>query len=389
MRKSYFFYLMILLSLQGLHALTGGNIYRVMMTRDNEPVRLVFVRSLKETNPETFLVEQLGYRGTGIARQRDKTIFYEKRDRGRVPVLCFHRLGEDDRYELSVNRTHHLLAVMARDGFFPLSDADFASGDFSSVPSGLKPFVIGADDAASGQVLFTGEALAKLALNLPAGDDPLDPNCLASIFSRYFPRIDGHYNFTFYVSFDAVPFRQTGGIPHNGAPYRGMPVVAEKFTLLRENYILGHHTVTHTYLGNQTAESLVAEIAEAEDIFSGYLSAEPHLNTMAYPYGLAELRPDQEMVFTRANERGGFPDYAFDLDGELSVLPWDRNFQPYRISRISVDNQSFDNLLSLLERRDIYTARRTVLLYAPNKEIDLKSYNLTIGGDDLIYVYIP
>ncbi len=372
-----------------MQALTGGNLYRIMMDRDNDPVRLVFVRSLREVNPEAFLADELGYRGIGISRDREKTIFYEKRDRGKVPVLCFHRLGDDPRYELSLNRTHHLFAVMVRDGFFPLSDSAFASGDFSTVPSGMKPFVIGADDATSGQVLFSEEVLQDMRDGIYTEPAALDPNCLAAIFSRYFPPVNGHFNFTFYVSFDAVPFRQTGDIPHRGFPYRNMPVVGEKLKILQRDFYLGHHTVTHTFLGDQTAESLVAEIGEAESILEEYLVFPPHLRTMAYPYGLKNLEPQQEIVFSRASEKGLFPDYAFDLDGELAALPWDRDFQPFRISRLSVENQSFEQLLELLERRDIYRARRTVLLYAGSKNLDLNSYDLTIGGDDVIYVYIP
>ena len=360
-----------------------------MMTREGEPIRLVFVRSLKGKNPETFLMDELEYRIPGLSRERDKTVFYEKRDRGRVPVLCFHRIGEDERYELSLNRTHHLMAFLESNGFFPLRDAAFAAGDFSTVPSGKKPFVIGADDAASGQVFFTEQALADIAAGQPLRREALDPNCLSAIFTRYFPPVQGHYNFTFYVSFDAVPFRQTGGIPHAGFPYRDLPVVEEKLHLLSSRYYLGHHTVTHTFLGDQTAGSLVREIGEAEGIFAGYLDRAPELRTMAYPYGVGTLEPEQLRVFVRANEKGDFPDYAFDLDGELSYLPWNRRFEPYRISRISVENRRFDNLLKILERRDIYISRRTILLYAPNKNLDLDSYGLTLGEDDMVYVYIP
>lgn len=360
-----------------------------MMSQDSEPVRLVFVRALREVNPEFFLMENLKYQGTGINRQRDKTIFFEKRENGKVPILCFHRIGDDPRYELSVNRTHHLMSYLAQNRYYPLSDEDFAKGNFSLVPSGLKPFVIGADDGTGGQMIWSDETLKEIALGHEQIRPELDPNCLGAIFSRYFSPVNGHYNLTFYVSFDAVPFRQTGGIAHSGFPYRDLPVVGEKFRFIDENYHLGHHTISHTYLGDQTPEILVGEIQEAEGIFSNYLHHPLNLRTMAYPYGVAELKPEAVRVFQRASERGDFPDFAYDLDGELSVLPWNRRFQPFRISRVSVQNSTFDDLLKLLKRREVYTSRRTILLYSRTKNLNLDSYNLTIGGDDIVYVYIP
>ncbi|OQY33996.1 MAG: hypothetical protein B6241_05815 [Spirochaetaceae bacterium 4572_59] len=359
------------------------------MSRDREPMRLVFVHSLREVNPEVFLMNSLKYRGTGIIRQQDKTIFFEKRDSGKVPVLCFHRIGDDPKYELSVNRTHHLMAYLAQNRYYPLSDEDFAKGNFSLVPSGLKPFVIGADDGTRGQIIWSDKTLDEIAQGYEHINPELDPNCLGAIFSRYFPAVNGHYNLTFYVSFDAVPFRQTGGIAHSGFPYRDLPVVGEKFRYVEQNFYLGHHTVTHTYLGDQTPEILVEEIQEAEVIFSNYLHHSLNLRTMAYPYGLAELKPGAEQVFQSASEKGIFPDFAYDLDGELSVLPWNRRFQPFRISRVSVQNRSFDDLLKLLKRREVYTSRRTILLYSRTKNMNIDSYNLTIGGDDIVYVYIP
>ncbi len=389
MFKRFFFFLVLLFSLQNLAALTGGNLYRVMMTRDREPVRLVFVRSLKGVNPELFLMENLRYNGTGIERQADKTIFYEKRDHGRVPVLCFHRIGNDPRYELTVNRTHHLMAFLVKNRFYPVSDLLFADGDFSGIPSGLKPVVIGADDASRGQMIWSEEDLELIASGINVKNPHIDPNCLAAIFSRYFPAVQGHHNLTFYVSFDAVPFRQTGDIPHSGFPYRDLPVVEQKLRYINDNYLLGHHTVTHTYLGDQTPELLIDEIHQAEAILSDYLGQRPNLPTMAYPYGVGSLDPEEETAFRHAADRGVFPEYAYDLDGMLSCLPWSRRFEPFRISRVSVENRSFDTLLDLLESRDIYTSRRTVLLFAQNKNLDLESYHLTIGGDDTVYVYIP
>ena len=359
------------------------------MDRDNEPERLVFVRALRDLNPEFFLMENLRYRGTGIARFKDKTIIYEKGDKGEVPVLCFHRIGEDDRYELSINRTHHLMAFLAQNRYYPIPDHVFASGDFSSVPSGMKPVVFGADDASQGQLIWSEKTISDIAVGREVSQPELDPNCLAAIFSRYFPAVSGHYNLTFYVSFDAVPFRQTGGIPHGGFPYRNLPVVEKKFEYINRNYYLGHHSITHTYLGDQTPEKLINEIGDAEEIFSSYLHKDLNLETMAYPYGLAELKPEQERAFHRASEKGIFPEYAFDLDGKLSVLPWNRRFQPFRISRLSVENSSFDTLIQNLKKKDVYSSRRTILLYSRHKNLDLNSYDLTVGGDDVIYVYIP
>ena len=390
MRYRLSFVILLMLSTGGnLFPRTGGNLYRIQVTREGEPVRLVFVRSLKEIPPEEFLRDNLGYESMGIARERDKTIFYEKRDRGHVPILCFHRIGPDPRYELTLENTHHLMAALIQNGYFPLSDRDFASGNFSLVPSGLKPFVIGADDASHGQVVWTDDTLRRFGPEGMTGDPDLDPDCLAAVFSRYFPPVRDRYNLTFYVSFDAVPFRQTGGIPHNGPPYRGLPVVKEKMNFIYQRYYLGHHSLTHTSLEDQPVQDFIDEIEECNRIFSEYLDRDLQIPSLAYPYGVTGITDDQERAFVRATDRGGYPASAFDLDGELADLPWSRRYNPWRIPRLSVENRSFNSLLRKLERRDIYRSRRTVLLYSDRKNFDLDSYNLVYGGDDVLYVYIP
>lgn len=359
------------------------------MDEDGSPVRLIFVRSLKGHDPEAFLRESLGYENTGTARNGDASILFTRKSRGSIPVLCFHRIGDDDSYEISISRVHHLMATLVRYGYFPISDRDFARGDFSAVPSGMKPVVMGADDAGATQLLWDSETLASYGNGAVPGRWTLDPNCLASIFSRYFSKSRGHFNFTFYISFDAVPFRQLAGQVNRGFPYEKMPVVGDKLRYAYDNYYLGHHSLTHTFREKMSPSRFFGEIGETNRIVSDYLGIPVQLPTLAYPYGSGTFTVEEEKIWKEAIRDGRFPGIAYDLNGRFSVPPWTDSFVSWNISRYSVENSSFQTLVNRLSSDDTYQSRRTVLIRSNDKNINLKDYHLELGGDDTVYVYIP
>jgi len=370
-------------------ARTGGNLYRIMMDGEGNAVRLIFVRSLKEKNPQDFLIERLGYDAPVIRENRSSTVFYDRRNSGEIPVLCFHRIGEDDKYELSLNRVHHLMATLQSKGYYPLSDRDFAAGDFSVIPSGMKPFVIGADDAGATQLLWDEETLSVYE----RGDTPrsweLDSDCLASIFTRYFKKEGNHYNFTFYMSFDAVPFRQIAGQPNPGFPYEGINVVRDKIRYAQKYFYLGHHSLTHTFREDMSGEQFFQEVEETNRIVSSYLGYPVQLDTLAYPYGSGRFTPEAERELLQGIDRGRFPEVAYDLNGKFSPVPWSKGFIRWNISRFSVENSSFDLLLKRLSSPYVYQSRRVILIESPDKNVVLENFHLNLGGDDIVYVYIP
>ena len=386
---SLFILMMVILSSQNLYSRTGGNLYRIMMDGEGTPVRLVFVRSLKENLPEPFLLSQLGYEHPAVERRLNLSILYERSSRGRMPVLCFHRIGTDSRYELTLPRVHELMQSLVQNGYFPVSDRDFGEGNLSTVPSGMKPVVLGADDAGGTQLLWDKRTLAQYADGGHPSFFSLEPDCLASIFSRYFSKSAGHYNFTFYVSFDAIPFRQTGPLANSGRPYRGMPVVGDKFRYAFDQFHLGYHSLTHTYVEKMAIEDFVREIEESSRIFSEYFGRSVKLSTLAFPYGSGHLSSRREAELLRAIGQDRLPETGFDLDGEFSVPPWNPEFHSWDISRFSVENRSYDQLQALLASPSVYTSRRTILIYSDNKRLRLDNFGLSLGQGDRIYVYIP
>ncbi|MDC7232645.1 MAG: polysaccharide deacetylase family protein [Spirochaetales bacterium] len=387
--KTFLLTTILLLAGMPLSARTGGNLYRIMMDGDGNPVRLIFVRSLKEKKPEDFLLERLGYSNPAISENRYSTVFYDRRQEGEIPVLCFHRIGDDERYELSLNRVHHLMAVLRSNGYYPLSDIDFARGDFSVVPSGMKPFVIGADDAGATQLLWDDETMAAYEGGNTPRDWNLDPDCLASIFTRYFQKAGNHYNFTFYMSFDAIPFRQIGAQANPGYPYKGIDVVQDKIRYARREFYIGHHSMTHTFREELTSEQFFQEVEETDRIVSEYLGYPVSLDTLAFPYGAGHFTAGEEREYLNAIEDGRFPEIAYDLDGSFSPPPWSEGFRTWRISRFSVENSSFDLLLKRLNSPYIYQSRRVLLIHSDTKNLNLENYRLDLGGDDIVYVYIP
>ena len=65
------------------------------------------------------------------------------------------------------------------------------------------------------------------------------------LLEKYLPKVQGKINFTFYTSFNGVPFRQTGGTTSFGENYRDIPIVGYKLNYLIDNFYIGIHTVTH------------------------------------------------------------------------------------------------------------------------------------------------
>jgi len=366
-----------------------SDLYRINMDEDGTPSRLVFVRALRGRNPETFLMESLGYENPVLVKKSESSIFFQRKQNGQIPVLCFHRIGEDDSYELTIERVHHLMAILVRYGYFPISDRAFASGDFSSVPSGMRPVVMGADDAGATQLLWDEKTLAYYQLNQVPDRWSLDPNCLAAIFTRYFSSSDGHYNLTFYISFDAVPFRQLAGQRNRGFPYENMPVVGDKLRYAYRQFFLGHHSLSHTFRKKLTPEEFFAEIRETDRIVSNYLGEVVHMPTLAYPYGSGGFTPEEERIWKRAVDSGRFPSTAFDLNGSFSPLPWSDSFVSWNIPRFSVENSSFDLLIRKLSSNQTYESKRTILIRSEDKNIDLEKYQLELGGGDTVYVFIP
>jgi peptidoglycan/xylan/chitin deacetylase (PgdA/CDA1 family) len=387
--SSFLIALLLTLTIQNAFPRTGGNLYRIMMDDEGVPLRLVFVRSLKEKAPEPFLLDNLGYENPALVKKRNLTIIYERRNRGRIPVLCFHRIGADQRYELTLPRVHELMKAMVQSGYYPVRDRDFAEGNLAMVPSGMKPVVMGADDAGATQLLWDKRTLEQYG----PGRHPLyyilEPDCLASVFAQYFAKSGGHYNFTFYASFDAIPFRQTGPLPNKGMPYENMPVVGDKLRYAYDEYHLGYHSLSHTYIEDMTIEAFVREIEESSRILSDYFGRSVRLPSLAFPYGAGRLTARRETELRRAILKERLPAVGFDLDGEFSVPPWEPGFRSWDISRFSVENRSFDQLMGRLSSPGVYTSRRTILLRSENKRLRLDDLGLSLGKGDRIYVYIP
>ena len=82
--------------------------------------------------------------------ERDGVIIYSKKDSGKIPILCFHKIGEEPRYEITSENFESFLIYLNENMYHLLSDKEFLARDFSNVPTGYTPIVLGSDDEKSG-----------------------------------------------------------------------------------------------------------------------------------------------------------------------------------------------------------------------------------------------
>lgn len=388
-KKLYFALMILCVEASSLQALTGGNLYRVLMDRKGKPYRLRYICTLGDKDPEEHLLKKLDYTHPAVLDKGQGRLIYN-RSENLIPILCFHRIGEGQNYELSLKRTKKLFSFLVRNHFYPLNDGQFGRGELYDVPSGMKPIVMGADDGGRTNIVWDEGTLAQYNRG---GEAPrffgLAPDCFASLFAQYFSPVDGHYSFTFYLSFDAIPFRQLGRTPNRGFPYENMPVVGDKIRYAYDHYHLGYHGLTHTFREELTTEQFVDEIMESSRIISDYLGKPVLLPTLAYPYGSGHIGPEVEAGYESFIKEGLFPSIAFDLDGAFSLPPWHREFRALDISRFNVDNKNYNHLMKKLKSRGLFKSRRVFLIQARTKKFDLTDYGINASFRDRIYVFIP
>lgn len=339
--------------------------------------------------PYGYLAEYRGFDGWFIRREDDVVFIAEKPAAGRVPVLCLHKISRERDYSLTPGRFANLLEYINENGWYMVADYQYLDGDFSRVPTGLKPIVMGADDASYGTVIYQtrGSRLHGKVKRFFGG--PLaDRDSMAAILERHARREDGRINFTFYISFDAVPFRQLDGYRNPGYPYRGIPVVAEKIRYLDENFVLGIHSLSHTYAGTLGAEAFARDVLDAWILIDDYAGGRARtLHTLSYPFGIGELPPDIRAAVSGLSYGGQRLKGAFDLDGRAAAAPG-TDFDRFDVSRLGVDNSSWKNLMRTLESLDAAKARREIVWETPVKRLPRSRWALGADKTDGVWILV-
>ena len=340
-------------------------------------------------DPYTFLAEHLQFSDWMMRKNREANILAEKSKVGKVPILSLHKIGDDADYALTSERFRQLLKYINTHNWYMVADYQYILGDFSHVPTGYKPIVLGADDASAGNVIYEtqGDKLFSSTKSF-FGKPRLDKNSMAAILEQYARRENGHINFTFYVSFDAVPFRQLDGYRNPGYPYEDIPIVADKIHYLDENFILGIHSLSHVYAYTMGPEAFAKDVKAAWELLDDYAGGKAEsVRTLAFPYGISPLSDEMREAVTSIEQKGRQLVGAFDLDNKLAQAPG-HSPDPFCVSRINLDNTSWDSILELLDSAESVVARREFIWETDKKRLPKDIKSLGADKSDGIWVLV-
>lgn len=341
-------------------------------------------------NPALVLADCLGFGQSEFRADGHFTYIASREGSGKIPVLAFHKLGTDEKFELTVDRFMDLLLFLHKENFHAISDLQFIRGDYTWVPAEKKIIVLGCDDAAGGSFLYATRGDNETSEFLMVdGKYEISDQSMVYYLEKYLPEENGRRNFTFYVTFDAIPFRQTGGGINPGPPYGGMFSVMDKLKYLEKNFYLGNHTLNHRYSEELNESEFREELKGFYDAMKSYGILFPSWGTVAYSFGIGEISHAREETMRNFRYRGTRIAGAFDYNGEFSYPVDSGLVNLYDISRTGVDNGSYSRLLERLENSEIFTNRRAILIderdypFMGDLELELKeadNYYILIGN---------
>jgi len=340
-------------------------------------------------DPYRYLAESRGFPDFLVRKEGDVTYLAEKSDEGVVPILCLHKISREEDYALTPDRFRRLLHYVKDNGWYLVSDLQYLHGDFSRVPTGFKPIVMGSDDASHGTLIYQTRGDRQYGkVKRLFGKPLIDKDSMVAILERYADREDGRINFTFYVSFDAIPFRQLDGFENPGFPYQGIPIIYEKIQYLDDNFIIGIHSQSHPYVWDIGINAFAEDIMKGWEQLDEYAGGEAQsLHTMAYPYGVRSYSLELRNALSSLNRNGKYLDGSFDFDNKLAPPPGDPGDE-FDVSRFNVDNKHWDRLMRTLDGADAVTARREIIWEVDSKRLPRSRYSLGAAPSDEILVLV-
>lgn len=224
---------------------------------------------------------------------------------GLVPVLMYHQIVAKPAgvYDQTPAHFRAELETLARDGYVPITAADFAAHRID-IPAGKHPVVLTFDDGTTTQLELTADGKPK-------------PGTAVAIMEGVAAEHPGFTpTATFYVN--TRPFADPSG---------------KTVRWLHEHgYEVGVHTVTHANLRNLSDAGVQQEIGAnqkmIETMIPGYRPT-----TFALPFGVL---PRNEVLDHKGT--GGGTSYSFDgvylVGSNPSHSPFHRSFDPFNIPRI-------------------------------------------------------
>jgi len=296
-------------------------------------------------------------------------------------------LGSGSDFELKPELFEELLIYLNDSGFYVISDYQYLTENFTYAQNGKKLIVLGSDDASTGTFFYktTGDRkTGNLLMN--EGEYLISDDSMVYYLNKHLQKEEGIGNFTFYITFDAIPFRQTGGGFNPGPPYESMYTVLSKLNYLESNYLIGNHTASHLHSEELSEDEFSDELIEYFRIMESYGINIDKINTLAYSFGIGEITPEREQTVKSFRYGRSTLAGAFDYNGYFARPLSSGDVNPYDVSRIGVDNNSYRKIMTLLQNTDIFRNRRVVIFESDEYLFDLSSLDLNLH--DLNYIVI-
>ncbi len=383
LKSVYLLYFVILTT-----TLYSSDIYSIYFDSKGEPHRGEWVLSLNDTQDSAaVLSEYLGF-GKSLVRKYNSLVYISSQEgSGYIPILTFHKLGSGIHFELRPRLFEELLIYLNENNFYVISDYQYLTEDYTRVEKGKKLIVLGSDDASTGTFSFNTLGDHKTGtFIMNHGTYEISHDSMVYFLNRYLPEEEGRRNFTFYLTFDAIPFRQTGGGYNPGPPYKSMFAVLAKLKYLENNYIIGNHTANHLFSEELSESNFVSELNGFYDIMDSYGVDIRGINTLAYPFGIGDLTDERQETVQSYRYGNATLKGAFDYNGYFAKPLSSGDTNGFDVSRVGVDNNSYVKIKTLLGNTDIFKSRRAVIIESENYLFDLPS--LDLNSNDSNYILI-
>lgn len=229
---------------------------------------------------------------------------------GVVPVLMYHQVLPKPRgiYDITPRAFRSELERLAREGYVPVTAADYAAGRID-IPAGRHPVVLTFDDSTTSQ------------LALDEAGEPV-PGTAVAILRDVAARHPGFTpTATFYVNRD--PFAERGGRRTLG--------------WLRDNgFEVGNHTLDHVSLGSLPVDRVRRQLAGDTAMIRRATGVGAPVTTLALPFGVRPTSAGSRRTMMAGSWRGTSYAFAgaFLVGANPAPSPFSRDFDRRGIPRI-------------------------------------------------------
>ncbi|WP_433231619.1 polysaccharide deacetylase family protein [Actinomadura formosensis] len=250
---------------------------------------------------------------TPIAAAAAGAVAVKANELGQVPVLMYHRILNKPQMSLdrSTKELHDELTRLAKDGYCPITAAEFVGGRFN-VPAGRHPVVLTFDDSTPGHFGLDAQGGPK-------------PDTAVGVIEQVARENPGFRPVaTFYLNKDLFGMDDA-------------QAAAGLAWLRQHGYELGNHTVNHPSLSGMSEKGVRKEIGDMEDRIVKLTGA--HTTTFAYPFGAV---PKKKAWAEKEDGRYAFQG-MFLAGWRPSVSPFDGDFDRWQIDRIRSEGKIKEN----------------------------------------------